>query len=104
MFEFIGKEIGIGFMHYHWAIIRNNIRIGTMKLLISPNEMPHVKANFYSDEMIGMTQDDIDNIVNDFKRLIKERLLDIDEDYRSPYFIEVTYTDDIDLYNLFLNY
>ena len=77
MFEFIGKEIGIGLMHYHWAIIRNNIRIGTMKLLMpigfqdNPNEMPHVKALFCSDEIIGMTQDDIDNIVNDFKKLIK---------------------------------
>lgn len=112
MFEFIRKEVMYpGHIYYIWNITRCNRVIGTIKLTMAVDTIDKpllgsaITATFYSDQILDMTEDAIYSIVDDFKQLTNERLLDIDEEYSDFYFIDIEIKrDDCSLFNPILRF
>ena len=88
---------------YKWSINYNNNIIGTMSLILRPEESlifcpkdfvyessysASAIAYFYHEEMSNITKYDINQIEKDFISLANNRLLDVDEAYSNLYVIE----------------
>lgn len=104
MFEFIRKEFsGWGKVSYTWNIIVNNTIIGYMNLVTSSFSESEVGgsnlyAYLYRDRTMYFPKEHIMEIVNDFKYLANNKLLDVDEEYRHFHYIEVSFDNELNNY------
>ena len=90
-----------GKITYIWNIVINDTIIGQMKLVASRfSEIggSNLYAYLYRDKIMYLPQECLMNIINDFKYLANEKLLDVEEEYRHFHYIEITYVDTINNY------
>lgn len=104
MFVFERKEFLGWTIQYQWKIVYNDNTIGTMNLILRPEELElfgvSAIAYFYREKMHNVTEDDITQIARDFVSLANNRLLDVDEVYGNLYIVEKTY--DLDLFRYYI--
>ena len=99
MFEYAGIVQSVsGKITYIWNIVINDTIIGQMKLVVSGVGGSNLYAYLYRDKIMYLPQELLINIINNFKYLANEKLLDIEEEYRHFHYIEITYDDTINNY------
>ena len=87
-----------GKITYIWNIVINDTIIGQMKLVVSGVGGSNLYAYLHRDKIMYLPQECLMNIINDFKYLANEKLLDVEEEYRHFHYIEITYDDTINNY------
>ena len=104
MFEYAGRVPSVGGkVSYIWNIVINDTIIGQMNRVasrFSESEIggSNLYAYLYRDKIMYLPQECLMNIINDFKYLANEKLLDVEEEYRHFHYIEITYDDTINNY------
>lgn len=99
MFEYAGRVPSVGGkVSYIWNIVINDTIIGQMNLVASGVGGSNLYACLYRDKIMYLPQECLMNIINDFKYLANEKLLDVEEEYRHFHYIEITYDDTINNY------
>lgn len=106
MFVFENKEFLGNTIFYKWKIVYNDNTIGTMNLILRPEELEpfgvSAIAYFYREKMHNITEDDTTQIARDFVSLANNRLLDVDEVYGNLYIVEKTYDDALDRFRYYI--
>jgi hypothetical protein len=91
-----GNEDNVPF--YTWSIVYDEMKIGTISLIIKSSDSgASVGAYLYRREVEYMSEEDIKQIMNDFKELANNKLLGIDEEYNHIYVIEAVYSDAVNI-------
>jgi hypothetical protein len=99
MFIYAGIAQSVsGKITYIWNIEINDTIIGQMKLVVSGVGGSNLYAYLHRDKIMYLPQELLINIINNFKYLANEKLLDIEEEYRHFHYIEITYDDTINNY------
>lgn len=80
---------------YTWSIIYDEMKIGSISLIISSKGNGSVGAYLYHKEVEYMSEEDIKQIMNDFKKLANNKLLDVDEEYGHIYVVETAYSNNV---------